>query len=112
MKDLKTRLDEQHERLKKIVVEARKAHPVERRKAFVELNPIIKRVKEIEKEIDSFQEKYFINEKNTITSLGKVGRAIDTDFAIIEIKYARGFLERVADSLSVASDSLRSKEEI
>lgn len=93
------RLKEQRIRLNKIVLKAGKAFPERRKSASVELIVHIKKLKDILHSLELFQNDYFIDKDNVITPVGKVGRAIDTDFAIMELKTCIGFLERVKESL-------------
>lgn len=108
--EVKTRMEKQRIRLKKIVLDAKKALPHRRKSASNELFNHIDILKNILVSIECFQENYFIDKDNRITPVGKVGRAIDTDFAIMELKTCIGLLERVKESLDFRSSDVTSEK--
>ena len=99
--ELQKRLREQEKRFSEIVKNLREAHPMERESAVRKLRPEISKLKSVLSRLNDLQETFFISTNNVIQPLGKVGRAVDMDFAMIYIKYALSFLERVEASLSV-----------
>lgn len=101
--EVRTRLKEQKERLTKIVLDAKLAHPEQRESASHELEPILRDLSQLTKRLDLYQSAHFVDKDNVITSIGKVGRAIDVDFAIIELKTCMALLERVKESLDFQS---------
>lgn len=103
----KTRMEEQRTRLKKIVLDAKKALPERRWSASMELTRQIRKLKDNLHDLELFQMDYFIDEENRITPVGKVGRAIDTDFAIMELKTCISLLDRVKESLDFQSSEVK-----